>query len=205
MNAIPGRSGPARPVSARQQLLSASVVAPVDRPAPRAGHWPAERGRSARCRDCQGLVQQYPLRERGWVVLDAAVLPARMIPPALRWEVDEDGVAARLPVWSTAADARVAHTETCLAAGAARSAWAMLAARPRPLLPGVPEEAGEPAVVPSVAVRASASREAVVSGIGCPECEVPAGVPCRRSAGYRTPRRRPHAERKAAWAAVDRR
>ncbi|MEU6332009.1 DUF6083 domain-containing protein [Streptomyces sp. NPDC047049] len=183
----------------RQLALSeAQPEAPDEQPAPRAAHWPPERGRAARCPDCQVLVQQYPLAGRGWVVLNAAELPGAVVPGTLRWSVDEEGVAALTPAAAHAV--RIAHSETCLASGEARTGLLMLTGRPRDFTPGLPEEPAEPSPIAAVPVLARVDRQVVIREVACPVCGAPPGVPCRRSEGYRSPRKRPHAERIAAWA-----
>ncbi|MFE3770819.1 DUF6083 domain-containing protein [Streptomyces sp. NPDC059122] len=164
----------------------------------RAAHWPPARGRAARCPDCQALVQQYPLPCRGWVVLNAAVLPGTIVPAALRWSVDEDGVAALTP--AAVGAVRIAHSQTCLASGESRTALLMLAGQPRDFTAGPPEEPAAPSAIPAVPVLARVDRQVVMREAACPACGAPLGVPCHRSAGYRSPRKRPHAERIAAWA-----
>lgn len=168
-----------------------------DQPTPRAAHWPAERGRAARCPDCRTLVQQYPRQAGGWVVLNAAPVPGPVVPAAARWSVDGQGVAAPSPAATGAV--RIEHRQTCLACDVPRTGQMMMVGRPRAFRPGPPEEPVTSPAIRSVPARVHVDRQVVVREASCPACGTPPGVPCRRSSGYRSPRKRPHPERIEAW------
>jgi ribonuclease HI len=101
--------------------------APHGEGGPPSPNWRPEHGRSARCADCGGLVQQYPVDDR-WVVLDAGPSPALLVPPAHRWRVDEEGRAGNTPAPHPAnegEEVRTRHVDVCAGRPGGLPDWAV--------------------------------------------------------------------------------